>query len=261
MADDGAVAHELDRARVGQGRDRARDAKRVEIDDREPRLRVAGDERRERAGQRRSQAERSSGCEEGEVAAVHQLPTARQRREVPAIACSREPSRPDSRAGVRRPGLRAPRADARRPRLGRRQGRRRGRAGGDGCVGGEAPAHVRGRGPRPLLRPARLRDDGPTALRRSPLGARRGAAAGRHQLAGAGRTALLHGDPQDPHGVTLRRRFRTDGRRLLDIADEALDGSIVDGAAVGDFLLEELERTATCTCATSLPRSRRTSTG
>src|SRR5438045_8254847 len=49
--------------------------------------------------------------------------------------------------------------------------------------------------------------------------------------------------PHDPHGVTLRRRFRTQGRQLLDIADEALDGSIVDGAAVGDFLLEELERT------------------
>ncbi len=49
--------------------------------------------------------------------------------------------------------------------------------------------------------------------------------------------------PQDPHGVKLRRRFRTDGRRLLDLSDEALDGSIVDGAAVGDFLLEELERT------------------
>ena len=49
--------------------------------------------------------------------------------------------------------------------------------------------------------------------------------------------------PYDPHGVTLRRRFRTDGRRLLDIADEALDGSILEGAAVGDFLLEELERT------------------
>jgi len=49
--------------------------------------------------------------------------------------------------------------------------------------------------------------------------------------------------PVDPHGVSLRRRFRTDGRRLLDIADEALDGSILDGAAVGDFLLEELERT------------------
>jgi DNA helicase IV len=48
--------------------------------------------------------------------------------------------------------------------------------------------------------------------------------------------------PHDPHGVTLRRRFRTHGRRLIDISDESLDGSIVDGAAVGDFLLEELER-------------------
>src|SRR5436305_9631853 len=48
--------------------------------------------------------------------------------------------------------------------------------------------------------------------------------------------------PQDPHGVTLRRRFRTQGRRLTDISDESLDGSIVDGASVGDFLLEELER-------------------
>jgi DNA helicase IV len=48
--------------------------------------------------------------------------------------------------------------------------------------------------------------------------------------------------PQDPHGVTLRRRFRTEGRRVTAISDESLDGSIVDGAAVGDFLLEELER-------------------
>jgi DNA helicase IV len=48
--------------------------------------------------------------------------------------------------------------------------------------------------------------------------------------------------PDDPHGVTLRRRFRTEGRRVLDISDETLDGSVVDGAAVGDFLLEELER-------------------
>jgi DNA helicase IV len=48
--------------------------------------------------------------------------------------------------------------------------------------------------------------------------------------------------PQDPHGVTLRRRFRTDGQRVLELADESLDGSIVDGAAVGDFLLDELER-------------------
>ena len=48
--------------------------------------------------------------------------------------------------------------------------------------------------------------------------------------------------PFDPHGVTLRRRFRTEGRRIAGITDEALDGSIVDGAALGDFLLEELER-------------------
>ena len=48
--------------------------------------------------------------------------------------------------------------------------------------------------------------------------------------------------PVDPQRVTLRRRFRTEGRRLADIADETLDGSTVDGAAVGDFLLEELER-------------------
>ncbi len=48
--------------------------------------------------------------------------------------------------------------------------------------------------------------------------------------------------PIDPQGVTLRRRFRTQGRTLLDIADAALDGSTLDGARVSDFLLEELER-------------------
>ena len=49
--------------------------------------------------------------------------------------------------------------------------------------------------------------------------------------------------PVATHGVTLRRRFRTEGRRLVDISDEALDGSLADGAAtVDDFLLEELER-------------------
>jgi DNA helicase IV len=49
--------------------------------------------------------------------------------------------------------------------------------------------------------------------------------------------------PAEPHGVTLRRRFRTRGRRLVDISDEALDGSLADAAAaVDDFLLEELER-------------------
>ena len=54
--------------------------------------------------------------------------------------------------------------------------------------------------------------------------------------------AFYTATPQDPHGVRLRRRFRTHGRKLLDISDEALDGSILDGASVGDFLLEELER-------------------
>ncbi|HZS30832.1 MAG TPA: AAA family ATPase [Gaiellaceae bacterium] len=48
--------------------------------------------------------------------------------------------------------------------------------------------------------------------------------------------------PQEPHGVTQRRRFRASGRKLLDISDESLDGSAVEGAAVSDFLLEELER-------------------
>jgi DNA helicase IV len=48
--------------------------------------------------------------------------------------------------------------------------------------------------------------------------------------------------PEQPHGVEQRRRFRTEGRRLLDISDEALDGSAIEGAFVSDFLLEELER-------------------
>ncbi len=49
--------------------------------------------------------------------------------------------------------------------------------------------------------------------------------------------------PADPHGVTLRRRFRSEGRRLTGISDEALDGSLADAAAaVDDFLLEELDR-------------------
>jgi DNA helicase IV len=49
--------------------------------------------------------------------------------------------------------------------------------------------------------------------------------------------------PAEPHGVTLRRRFRTQGRTLLDVSDEALDGSIAEAlVSVDDFLLEELER-------------------
>ncbi|HET7568188.1 MAG TPA: ATP-binding domain-containing protein [Gaiellaceae bacterium] len=48
--------------------------------------------------------------------------------------------------------------------------------------------------------------------------------------------------PAQPHGVTQRRRFRSEGRRLVDISDESLDGTALEGAAVSDFLLEELER-------------------
>src|SRR5689334_4913110 len=48
--------------------------------------------------------------------------------------------------------------------------------------------------------------------------------------------------PVDPQRVRLRRRFRARGRRLLDLSDEALDGSAIEGASVSDFLLEELER-------------------
>jgi DNA helicase IV len=49
--------------------------------------------------------------------------------------------------------------------------------------------------------------------------------------------------PSEPHGVTLRRRFRLHGRTLTGISDEALDGSLADAAtSVDDFLLEELER-------------------
>src|SRR6266545_3582088 len=47
----------------------------------------------------------------------------------------------------------------------------------------------------------------------------------------------------EPLGVERRRRFRVDGRRLLDLYDEPLDGSageVVHGVA--DILLEELER-------------------
>jgi len=32
----------------------------------------------------------------------------------------------------------------------------------------------------------------------------------------------------EPQGVALRRRFRTEGRRLLDLDDEPLDGSARD---------------------------------
>jgi DNA helicase IV len=48
--------------------------------------------------------------------------------------------------------------------------------------------------------------------------------------------------PSDPQRVTQRRRYRTTGRKIVDISDESLDGTAVEGASVSDFLLEELER-------------------
>src|SRR3954451_10232634 len=48
--------------------------------------------------------------------------------------------------------------------------------------------------------------------------------------------------PTDPQRVLQRRRYRTEGRRIVDISDESLDGTAVEGASVSDFLLEELER-------------------
>ncbi len=48
--------------------------------------------------------------------------------------------------------------------------------------------------------------------------------------------------PADPQRVTQRRRYRTDKRRIVDISDESLDGTAVEGASVSDFLLEEIDR-------------------
>jgi DNA helicase IV len=49
--------------------------------------------------------------------------------------------------------------------------------------------------------------------------------------------------PLAPQGVSSRRRFRVDGRTLLDFVDEPLDGSSSPFAGgVSDILLEELER-------------------
>ena len=49
--------------------------------------------------------------------------------------------------------------------------------------------------------------------------------------------------PDETHGVTRRRRFLTEGRRVTALSDEALDGTIADAASsVDDVLLEELDR-------------------
>ena len=47
----------------------------------------------------------------------------------------------------------------------------------------------------------------------------------------------------EPQGLTRRRRFRTQGRTLVDLYDEPLDGTAGDVVhGVADILLEELER-------------------
>jgi DNA helicase IV len=49
--------------------------------------------------------------------------------------------------------------------------------------------------------------------------------------------------PVEPQRVSRRRRFRLDGRRVAEIADEVLGGTLDDEPApLGDFLLEELQR-------------------
>jgi DNA helicase IV len=68
--------------------------------------------------------------------------------------------------------------------------------------------------------------------------------------------------PIVPQRVSRRRRFRTEGRRLLDIADETLGGTVGDEPrSLGDFRSRSSSGAATSACATSSRRSRPTSTG
>ena len=93
-----------------------------------------------------------------------------------------------------------------------------------------------------MLRSDRRRVRDGSALRRPPLGAGRRRHA-RRQLASAAARPFYTATPAEPHGVTLRRRFRLHDRTLTGISDEALDGSLADAASsLDDFLLEELER-------------------
>ena len=163
VADDGTLPDQLDRPRIGRAsRCAGRRANAPQVDDGEPRLGVARDERR-RARRGRALGAASSGAPAASTTNSRRF-TSRLR----ARATARGPavrfdavSHPElaERAGLRRPRLRAARADARRRRRRGRPRRRRGRAGGDGRLGGEAPADLRGRRARALLRPPRLRGD------------------------------------------------------------------------------------------------------
>ena len=156
---------------------------------------------------------------------------------------SRDPSRRPRRADLPRPRLRVPRPHARTNRSRPRRGDRRDRRARAGEVAGADAEELRGRRARDLLRPASTWTKADNALRRAALDPR-----GRPELvvvnwqAPAARP-FYTATPVAPQHVERRRRFRTEGRRLLDIADETFGETAGDEPrSLGDFLLEELER-------------------
>ena len=127
-----------------------------------------------------------------------------------------------------------------RSRRGRRDG---GRGRGDRGLGRRAASQLRGRRARLCFGRIDVDSAEDPLYVGPPLGRRRrrraSSSTGRRRRRGPFYTAT----PAEPHGVTLRRRFRLGGRTLTGISDEALDGSLADAAAaVDDFLLEELDR-------------------
>ena len=245
VTNDGIRADLLDRARVGRCGDRTHNPKRTEIDEREARLGIARDEcvRLGRsAGLPLAKREGRDGSQGDELAAVHANSTFRLRGEVRKTCSVPHPELESEQEYVDRAYTHLERMRSLVARA-------------TDAVDGEV---------------AQAAMDAWAARRLKTFAdAERGLVFGRLDFEQLARPIYLgrrwvHDEelqqvvvnwqapaarpfytatPQDPHGVKLRRRFRTDGRRLLDLSDEALDGSIVDGAAVGDFLLEELERT------------------
>ena len=67
--------------------------------------------------------------------------------------------------------------------------------------------------------------------------------------------------PPDPQRVTQRRRYRTDGRRIVDISDESLDGSASRARPSRTSCSRSSSAGARAGCATSSRRSSPTSTG
>ncbi len=156
---------------------------------------------------------------------------------------SRGAPRARRRTGLRRQRLRVSRCDARDARAHAGRDGDRVRRARDRGVGEAARAHVRRRRAGPLLRQAdaRRRRRGRSTSAAggcTTRSTRCSSSTGRHRQRGRS-TPRRRSDPQR---VTQRRRYRTQGRRIVDISDESLDGSAVEGASVSDFLLEELER-------------------